>query len=71
MPMDCQHVADCGFFRKFQGRESLVWKAMIRKHCQDGEECARRLMFAAGQIPPSDDLMPVGVHASRAFLSLP
>ena len=69
--MDCEHTARCGFFRKFQGRESLVRRGMVKKHCQQGEECARRMMFDAGYLPPSDDLMPVGVHASKAFLSLP
>jgi hypothetical protein len=29
------------------------------------------MMFDAGHIPPSDDLMPIGMHASKAFLSLP
>jgi hypothetical protein len=69
--MDCEHAKGCGFFNKFQGRESLVWKAMVRQHCEEGNECARRVMFDAGHTPPSDDLMPVGVHASKAFLSLP
>lgn len=69
--MDCEHVASCGFFRKFQSRESLVWRAMVKKHCQQGGECVRRMMIDAGQMYLSDDLMPVGVHASKAFLSLP
>ena len=69
--MDCEHVERCGFFRKFQSRKSLVWKAMVKQHCESGKECVRRLMINNGEAPPSDDLMPVGVHASKAFLSLP
>lgn len=59
------------FFRKFRGRQSLVWKAMVRQHCQYGDECARRIMYDSGLVPPSDDMMPIGVHESKAFLSLP
>lgn len=69
--MECEHVACCGFFIKFHGRISFIWKIMVKKHCEDGEDCVRRIMFDAGYAPPSDDLMPVGVHASEAFLSLP
>ncbi len=69
--MDCEHVDCCGFFNKFQRRKSVVWKAMVKQHCEDGGDCTRRIMFNDGKIPPSDDLMPVGVHASQAFLSLP
>ena len=69
--MACKHVNSCGFYRKFQGRESLVWKGMIKNYCDNGDECALRVMFDAGQTPPSDDIMPVGTHASQAFLSLP
>jgi len=69
--MGCEHVKNCGFFGKFQSRTSLVWKAMIRQHCEGDNDCVRRVMFDAGNAPHSDDLMPAGVHASRAFLSLP
>lgn len=69
--MACDHTDSCGFFNKFHNRESLIWKAMVKQHCVDGEDCTRRVMFNAGQTPPSDDLMPVGVHASRGFLSMP
>ena len=66
--MDCEHVDRCGFFRKFKGRESIIWKAMVKKHCEEGDDCSRRFMLNSGQKQPSDDLMPVGVHASKAFL---
>lgn len=69
--MDCEHVDSCGFFRKFQNRQSLIWQTMIQQHCVGGDACARRVMINAGKAPPSDDLMPVGVHASKAFLLLP
>lgn len=69
--MDCDHIENCGFFRKFKSRTSIVWKSMVKQHCEGGDDCARRLMFNSGEIPSSDDLMPVGVHASKAFLSLP
>jgi hypothetical protein len=69
--MACAHVDSCGFFRKFQGRKSLVWKAMLKQYCEGGDDCARRIMLDGGQAPLSDDLMPVGVHASKTFLSLP
>ena len=68
--MACEYTARCGFFRKFHDQESLLWKAMVRQHCQCGEECARRIMYDSGLVPPSDDMMPVGVHASKALLAL-
>lgn len=69
--MVCAHIDACGFFLKFHGRKSTVWQGMIKQYCQGGEDCVRRVMLNAGQSPPSADLMPVGVHASRAFLALP
>ena len=44
---------------------------MVKQYCEGGNECVRRVMFDAGNAPSSDDLMPAGVHASKAFLSLP
>lgn len=69
--MICSYADACGFFFKFRTRESLVWKGMVKNYCMEGNICARRLIFDAGRVPESDDLMPVGVHASKAFLSLP
>ena len=69
--MDCEHVDCCGFFRKFQSRKSPVWKTMIKRYCEGDGLCARRIIFNAENAFPSDDLMPVGVHASKAFLSMP
>ena len=69
--MDCEYVGSCEFFRKFHKRKSVVWKGMIKQYCEDGADCTRREMFNAGQAPAVADLMPVGVHASKAFLSLP
>ena len=68
--MECKYLNSCGFYRKFQDREHLFWKTMIMKYCKEGEECTRRLMFDTEEVPVSDDLMPVGVHASRALASL-
>jgi hypothetical protein len=68
--MNCKHVDCCGFFNKFQSKKSLLWKAMVKQHCEDGGVCVRREMFDDGQTPSSDDLMPAGVNASKAFLSL-
>ena len=69
--MDCMYVEHCGFHNKFKSRESLIWQEMVKQHCEDGMLCSRRVMFNSGQKSLSDDLMPAGVHASKAFLSLP
>lgn len=69
--MACQHGECCGFFHKFQSKKSPVWKAMIKRYCEGDGLCVRRIIFNTEKTFPSDDLMPVGVYASKAFLSLP
>lgn len=69
--MDCEYVGSCGFFHKFQSKKSHIWKAMLKQYCLGDGLCARRIIFIAEKTFPSDDLMPVGVHAPKAFLSLP
>jgi hypothetical protein len=69
--MDCEHVDCCGFYRKFKSRKSPFWESMVNRYCEGDSLCARRIIFNVKRVFPADDLMPVGVHASKAFLSLP
>ena len=44
---------------------------MIQNYCQEEEDCIRKVLFEAGKKPSSNDLMPVGIHALKGFLSRP
>lgn len=69
--MYCKNIYCCGFFHKFHDRKHLIWKAMIVDYCKEGrQDCVRRMMFTEGDFAISDNLLPVGVHASRSLLSL-
>ena len=69
--MYCKNIYCCGFFHKFHIRNHLVWSTMINDYCKDGkQECVRRMMFNGGNFKMSDDLLPVGVHATKNLLSL-
>jgi hypothetical protein len=49
-----------------------MWKNMITYYCKDGnQECVRRMMFTTGVFAMSENLLPVGVHATKTLLTLP
>ena len=68
----CDCLKQCGFFRKFGGRESNVWRGLVSFYCKGRgfSLCERRKRYLAGNAKISDDVMPTGREASRAFLSL-
>ena len=70
--MYCQNIHCCGFFHKFHFRRHLIWRTMIIDYCKDGnQECVRRMMFTTGVFAMSENLLPVGVHATKTLLTLP
>ena len=69
--MSCMHKKKCSFFEAFSGRQSLVWRAIIRNYCEGGAECERQRIYGSqGCRNVPAELMPSGTYASKAFLSL-
>ncbi|MDR3424897.1 MAG: hypothetical protein P4M13_07450 [Alphaproteobacteria bacterium] len=59
---DCEHIAICGFFKKYQTTKDLACKGFMQNYCQGSKqgECRRKEYKKAHGTPPSDDMMPSG-----------
>ncbi len=62
MAQECESLAACGFFRKYQETKILACKGFINQYCkgQKMNECKRKEYRKKHGQPPSDDLMPSG-----------
>lgn len=72
MTDECEHTRDCGFFLKFGERKSNLWRGLVSFYCQGRgfNLCERRRKYLNNIVSISDDIMPTGQEASKAFLSL-
>ena len=70
--MFCKNIYCCSFFHKYNTREHLVWKSMITDYCKNGkQECVRLMIMEKNGLYMSEDLLPIGFHATKPLLSLP
>lgn len=62
MNNECQLLATCGFFRKYQSTKDMVCKGFIAMYCKGDKmnECKRLEYRNKHGVPPSDDMMPTG-----------
>lgn len=72
MSEECDCLKHCGFFCKFGGRESNLWRGLVSFYCKGRgfSLCERRKRYLTHPAQLSDDMMPTGLEASKAFLSL-
>ena len=69
--MHCKRIDRCGFYRKFKNRNHLMWKSIVLDYCVEGnQECVRLMMQNNGDNIISENLLPMGVHATKYHLSL-
>ena len=62
MPQECELLAKCGFFKKYQDIKDLACKGFISRYCRGPrqDECKRKQYRQEHGTPPSDDMMPSG-----------
>lgn len=64
MPMDCEYLQSCGFFKKYCISHNQACQGLIHKYCR-GEELknCKRLEYRKNYgAPPPDDMMPSGLE---------
>ncbi|HBF88699.1 MAG TPA: hypothetical protein DDX39_08665 [Bacteroidales bacterium] len=66
MANECNLLATCGFFKKYQSSKELVCKGFISMYCKGGKqsECKRMEYRKKNGVPPVDDMMPSGQFIS-------
>ena len=59
---ECELLATCGFFQKYQKSLDLACKGFISSYCKGDkmEECHRKLYRQKNGSPPDDDMLPSG-----------
>jgi len=62
MNQECELLAKCGFFKKYQTTKDMACKGFIRQYCHgpDMNVCIRKKYRQEHGTPPSDDMMPTG-----------
>lgn len=62
MTEQCENLATCGFFKKYQGSKDLVCKGFVQMFCQGAKmnECKRKAYRKEHGAPPPDNMMPNG-----------
>jgi hypothetical protein len=62
MSDDCANLANCGFFKKYNGEKRAACMGFIRLYCQGEQQgcCERKKYRAEHNAPPPDNMMPNG-----------
>ena len=62
MSQECDLLATCGFFKKYQKTKDLACQGFISKFCKGPkmDQCKRREYRDKHGKPPSDEMMPTG-----------
>ncbi|WP_457572285.1 hypothetical protein [Desulfovulcanus sp.] len=62
MGEECELLATCGFFKKYQKTKDLACKGFMRQYCMGPkkDQCKRKEYRLKHGKPPSDDMMPSG-----------
>ncbi|MBN1124116.1 MAG: hypothetical protein JXA82_03850 [Sedimentisphaerales bacterium] len=62
MGTECELLANCGFFKKFQNTRDLACQGFIKQYCKGPkmDECKRKLFRQKHGSPPPDEMMPTG-----------
>ncbi len=59
---ECELLANCGFYKKYQGTLDLACRGFIKTYCRGAQmdECVRKQYRMEHGQPPEDDMMPSG-----------
>ena len=62
MSEDCELLANCGYFRKYQNTKEVLCQGFIRQYCKGPMqvECKRMEYRKQHGAPPPDEMMPSG-----------
>lgn len=62
MKQECELLASCGFFRKYQATKNLACKGFIAQYCQGPamNQCKRKEFRNQNGTAPSDNMIPSG-----------
>jgi hypothetical protein len=61
--MQCELLAICGFFKKYNNPQNRTCQEFIRRYCigPDTHKCKRLEYRKSYGQPPDDDMMPTGL----------
>lgn len=67
--IDCELLADCGFFQKYQDTLDMACRGFLNTYCRGEkmDECERKKYRMEHGKPPSDDMMPSGQMIPKQF----
>ena len=62
MAKECELLATCGFFKKYQATKNLACRGLIQQYCRGPmmSQCKRKQYRQRHGAPPPDDMMPAG-----------
>ena len=62
MAQECELLAQCGFFKKYNTTKQLACRGFIAQYCKGAQmnQCKRKEFRRKNGIAPSDDMMPTG-----------
>lgn len=67
MAKECELLAACDFFKKYQRTKDLACKGFISQYCKGPkmDECKRKKYRVEHGQPPPDDMMPNGLMIAQ------
>jgi len=68
---ECELLANCGFYKKYQGTLDLACRGFIKTYCRGTQmnECVRKQYRMENGKPPADDMMPSGQMVPEQYRS--
>ena len=67
--MECELLATCGFFKKYEDSLDLACRGFIKAYCNGDKMdlCSRKLYRVEHGKPPHDDMMPSGQDMPKSY----
>ena len=62
MGKECEHLAKCSFFIKFNATRKATCRGFINQYCQgpNQDKCKRKAYRQEHGTPPPEDMLPTG-----------
>jgi hypothetical protein len=66
---DCELLANCGFFHKYQTSLDMACRGFIKVYCKGPkkDECQRKMCRIERGVPPADEMLPTGQMMPKEF----
>ncbi len=66
---ECELLATCGFFQKYQNTLDMACRGFIKTYCKGEKmaECRRKAYRAEHGTPPHDDMLPSGQMMPKSY----